>query len=131
MRPAWSSPGIADIERLAAAAWQQIPALFRERIGDLVIRVVDFPDDETIAEMGLESPFDILGLYRGVDLTRKSSNDVNQDTDMVFLYRRPLLDYWAESGEPLDRLVQHVLVHEIGHHFGFSDDDMERIERED
>jgi len=130
MRPAWSSPGIADIERLAAAAWQQIPALFRERIGDLVIRVVDFPDDDTIAEMGLESPFDILGLYRGVDLTRKSSNDVNQDTDMVFLYRRPLLDYWAESGEPLDRLVQHVLVHEIGHHFGFSDDDMERIERE-
>jgi len=130
MRAAWSSPGIADIERLAAAAWRQIPAVFRARVGNLAIRVVDFPDDETMEEMGLESPFDILGLYRGVDLTRKSMLDVGADIDMVFLYRRPLLDYWAETGEPLDRLVLHVLVHEIGHHFGLSDADMDRIEKE-
>lgn len=128
MSPHQRPPSIADIERLAADAWQTIPAHLRAACGDVVVRVDDFPDDETIADMALDSPFDLLGLYRGVDLARKSVLDVPVDVDMVFLYRRPLLDYWADSGEDLAHLVRHVLIHEIGHHFGFSDDDMEHIE---
>jgi predicted Zn-dependent protease with MMP-like domain len=128
MAPHLKPPSIGDIERLAAEAWESIPEHLRAPCGDVVIRVVDFPDEETAQDMELESPFDLLGLYRGVDLARKSVLDVAQDVDMVFLYRRPLLDYWADSGEQLDHLVRHVLIHEIGHHFGFSDDDMERIE---
>ena len=77
-----------------------------------------------------ESPFGLMGLYQGVSLDRRSISDVAMDVDMIFLYRRPLLDVWAETGEDLAHLVRHVLIHEIGHHFGFSDDDMDRIERE-
>jgi predicted Zn-dependent protease with MMP-like domain len=122
-------PGIADIERLAGEAWLSIPNDLRRYVGDVVIQVVDFPDQETMDDMELESPFDILGLYRGVDMARRSFSDVVQDVDIIFLYRRPLLDYWAESGEALDDLVRHVLIHEVGHHFGLSDDDMDRIEQ--
>src|SRR6202030_4823550 len=86
------------------------------------------PAEETEAAMGLESPFDILGLYKGVALPHKSVSDPRPDLDMIFLYRRPILDYWCESGEDLGHLVRHVLIHEIGHHFGFSDEDLERIE---
>ena len=78
--------------------------------------------------MELETPFDLLGLYRGVDIGHKSTSTIANDVDMIFLYRRPLLDYWCETGEDLTQLVRHVLIHEIGHHFGLSDDDMERIE---
>jgi predicted Zn-dependent protease with MMP-like domain len=95
-----------------------------------VVRVEEFPDEETEAEMELESPFDILGLYRGIALPHKSVSDPRPNIDMVFLYRRPILDYWCETGEDLGHIVRNVLVHEIGHHFGFSDADMERIERE-
>ena len=94
----------------------------------VAIRVLDFAEDETLAEMGIESPFDLAGLYRGAPLTQKGSGDFAQVLDMVFLYRRPLLDWWAEEDMDLEDLVRHVLIHEIGHHFGFSDDDMERIE---
>ncbi len=93
-----------------------------------MISVEEFPDEETEEAMGLDSPFDILGLYRGVALPHKSVSDPRPNVDMIFLYRRPILDYWCETGEDLDRLVRHVLIHEIGHHFGFSDEDMERIE---
>ena len=99
--------------------------------GRVVVRVEEFPDEETEADMGLESPFDILGLYRGVALPHKSLSDPRPDLDMVFLYRRPILDYWCETSEDLTRIVRHVLIHEIGHHFGFSDEDMARIEAED
>jgi predicted Zn-dependent protease with MMP-like domain len=121
-------PTLADLEEIAAAAYASIPRALTEHVDNVVIRVVDFPDDETMAEMGCETPFDLLGLYRGVDLSRKSVNDVVTDMDMIFLYRRPLLDYWCETGEDLTHLVRHVLIHEIGHHFGLSDEDMERIE---
>ena len=97
-------------------------------VGDVVIHIEEFPDAETEQEMGLESPFDLLGLYRGVTLGHKSVGHVSSDLDRIFLYRRPLLDYWCETGEELTQLVRHVLIHEIGHHFGLSDDDMERIE---
>jgi len=123
-----AAPSLADIESLAAEAYRELPAQFRKLTGELLIRVEDFPDKETEEEMGLDTPFDLLGLYRGVDLTRKSLGDIPQEPDLVFLYRRAILDYWAESGEDLAHIVRHVLIHEIGHHFGLSDDDMERIE---
>ncbi|MGZ8996413.1 MAG: metallopeptidase family protein [Rhodospirillales bacterium] len=105
-----------------------VPGTFRQYAANLVIRVEDFVDEETEEEMDLESPFELLGLYRGVSLNNKSVSVSTQDMDMVFLYRRPILDYWCETGEDLAHLVRHVLIHEIGHHFGFSDDDMDAIE---
>ena len=122
-------PSLEEIERLAAEAFETIPPELRRHVGNVVFQVVEFPDEETEREMELESPFDILGLYRGVALPNRSVNHIRRSQDMIFLFRRPLLDYWCESGEPLVDIVRHVLIHEIGHHFGFSDDDMERIER--
>jgi predicted Zn-dependent protease with MMP-like domain len=121
-------PSTADIETLAQEALATIPPELRQQVGDVIIRVDDFPDEEIEKEMALESPFDLLGLYRGVALPRQSVMAARSDIDMIFLYRRPLLDYWCETGEDLVAVVRHVLIHEIGHHFGFSDDDMERIE---
>ena len=126
--PSLTPPTLADIEALAESALATIPVELRRHVKNLVIRVDDFPDEETEQEMGLESPFDLLGLYRGVDLTRQSVSDVRSEPDMIFLYRRPILDYWCETGESLTDIVRHVLIHEIGHHFGLSDDDMEAIE---
>ena len=124
------APTLADIEALAERALGTIPAELKRHLGNIVIRVDEFPDEEVEEEMGLESPFDVLGLYRGVALPHKSVASTRADADMVFLYRRPLLDYWCETGEDLYRVVRHVLIHEFGHHFGFSDDDMERLEAE-
>ena len=124
------APSLAEIEAIADVAFQQIPAVLRDRVTGVMIQVVDFPDEEVVAEMGLESPFELLGLYSGSDLTQKSVNDVPQAIDMIFLYRRPMLDYWAEEDLTLEELVRHVLIHEIGHHFGLSDDDMEALERQ-
>jgi predicted Zn-dependent protease with MMP-like domain len=123
-------PSLDDIEALARSSLERLPAALRAKLDGVVIRVDDFPDDETVREMGFESPFDLMGLYRGVSLDRESSADVRQDVNMIFLYRRPLLDYWCETAESLPRLVRHVLIHEIGHHFGLSDDDMARLEAE-
>jgi predicted Zn-dependent protease with MMP-like domain len=131
--PEWynaTSPSLADIEALAEAAWERLPEQFRQMCGDLVIRVEDFPTDEVLDSLGIESPFDLMGLYHGVSLDKKSAADLPREPDMVFLYRRPILDYWAENEETLGHLVTHILVHEIGHHFGFSDADMEGIEAE-
>ena len=125
------APDLAEIERLAEAAFETIPEELARHARDVVIRVVDFPDDDTMQEMELESPFDILGLYHGVSLDQRSVSDPVRGVDMIFLYRRPLLDYWCETGEDLSALIRHVLIHEIGHHFGFSDADMHRIEAED
>ncbi|MGC2203483.1 MAG: metallopeptidase family protein [Stellaceae bacterium] len=124
-------PSFDEIEQLAERALATIPHRLRRHLGQVVIRVEEFPDEETEAAMGLESPFDILGLYRGVALPHKSVGDPRPDVDMVYLYRRPILDYWCETGEDLAQLVRHVLIHEIGHHFGFSDEDMARIEESD
>jgi predicted Zn-dependent protease with MMP-like domain len=121
-------PSLADLEALAHQALATIPAELKRHLGPVVIRVEDFPDEDTEEAMGLESPFDILGLYHGVSLPRKSVSDPRPNIDMIFLYRRPILDYWCETSEALPEIVRHVLIHEIGHHFGFSDDDMERIE---
>ena len=124
------APSIDDIETLAERALASIPNELKRHLRNVLIRVDEFPDEEVEEEMELESPFDILGLYRGVALPHKSVSDIRPDADMVYLYRRPILDYWCETGEDLYRVVRHVLIHEIGHHFGFSDEDMERLEAE-
>jgi predicted Zn-dependent protease with MMP-like domain len=129
----WSkqqSPGLPELDAMAQAAYRRLPQRFRALTGDVLIRVEDFPTDEVLDSLGINSPFNLLGLYSGVDLARKSVMDVSAVPDMVFLYRRPILDYWAEHEETLGAILTHVLIHEIGHHFGLSDDDMERIEAE-
>jgi predicted Zn-dependent protease with MMP-like domain len=123
-----SAPTLGDFEALAAAAWDILPSQFRELCGDLVIRVEDFALDEVLDELDIESPLDLMGLYQGTSLHRQSVSDVSQSPNIVFLYRRAILDYWADGDEALGAVVIHVLVHEIGHHFGLSDEDMERIE---
>ena len=122
-------PSAAEIEVMAQRALAGLPRHFKDALGPIVIRVEDFPDEETERAMSLDSPFDLLGLYRGVALPHKSVSDPRPEIDMIYLYRRPMLDYWCETGEDLFDIVRHVLIHEIGHHFGFSDEDMDRIER--
>lgn len=129
----WSqrkAPSLADIEALALEAFSRLPARFRRLCEGVRIHVDDFPDDETLDEMECESEFDLLGLFRGIGLAQSGEVATGQMPNAVWLYRRPLLDYWAEHDETLGHLVTHVLVHEIGHHFGFSDQDMTRIEDE-
>jgi predicted Zn-dependent protease with MMP-like domain len=124
------APDLAAFEQLAAAAWERLPQEFRGMCQGVVIRIEDFATDDILKDLSIESPFDLMGLYQGVSLDRKSVLDVSAQPDMVFLYRRAILDYWAEGGETLGSLVTHVLVHEIGHHFGLSDVDMDVIEQQ-
>lgn len=125
------APDLADIERMAERARATLPAELAVHVKDVVLRIEDFCDEETEREMELESPYDLLGLYRGVNKLDESVSSPRRQPDMIFLYRVPLLAYWIESGEELYALVRHTMIHEIGHHFGFSDDDMEWLERED
>ncbi len=122
------APSLAEIEALADAAFAALPEEFRTLCAGVRIHVDDFPDEETLTEMGCESEFDLLGLFRGIGLAQSGEVVSGQMPNAVWLYRRPLLDYWAEHDETLGHLVTHVLVHEIGHHFGLSDDDMAGIE---
>ncbi|MBI1179148.1 MAG: Zn-dependent protease [Alphaproteobacteria bacterium] len=123
-------PGIEDFELMARDAFDRLPAEFRRHCDGVAILVEDFPDDEVCEDMELESPYDLLGLYEGISMLDKASGLIDGVPDVIFLYREPILDYWEEGGreESLRHIVTHVLVHEIGHHFGFSDEDMERIE---
>jgi predicted Zn-dependent protease with MMP-like domain len=120
-----------EIEDLAYQAFATIPTVLREQVTGVAIRVVDLADRQTCRDLELDSPYDLLGLYHGVPLDQRSLSDVPQDVDMIFLYRLPLLDYTEETGEELYDVVRHVLIHEIGHHFGFSDEEMEAIEAAD
>ncbi len=120
------APTLQEIETLAQAAVEGLPSPFRDLLAGVLLRVEDFPTDEVCADMGLESPYDILGLYHGRSVAAEAVTGAMPD--VVYLYRRPILDEWAEGGESLEVLVTHVLVHEIGHHFGLSDDDIDRIE---
>ena len=120
-------PSLADFEAMAHDAWDKLPGEFRSVAGDLVIRVEDFASDEVLDSVGIEDAFELTGLYQGVSLDKQSVSDAPREPDMVFLYRRAILDEWAGSDEELGHLVAHVLIHEIGHHFGFSDDDMDAL----
>jgi predicted Zn-dependent protease with MMP-like domain len=121
-------PSLDDIDSIARKTLATVPDSLLRHCREVVIRVEELPDGETVEELKLASPFDLLGLYRGVALNHKSVLDTPDGVDMIFLYRRPILDCWCETESDLSALVRHVLIHEIGHHFGFSDEDMERIE---
>jgi predicted Zn-dependent protease with MMP-like domain len=123
------APTAADIEAMAEAAYAHLPESFRRLCEGLVIHVDDFPDEETLEEMSAQSEFDLLGLFRGRGMAHRGAvEETGALPNMVWLYRRPLLDFWCEGEESLGTVVTHVLVHEIGHHFGLSDEDMEAIE---
>ncbi len=123
-----AAPSLADLEALAIAAYRRLPQRFRALCEDLVIQVDDFPSDEVLEQMQADSEFDLLGLFQGTGLPFRSESVSGTLPNMVWLYRRPILDYWAEHEETLGAVVTHVLVHEIGHHFGLSDDDMAALE---
>lgn len=124
------APDLAAIERLAEGALARLPEPFAAHLEGVVLRVEDFADDETLAAMGIEDPFDLTGLYHGRPVGEQSSMLSGELPAMIHLYRRPLLDEWAETGVSLEALITHVIVHEVGHHFGFSDEDMHRLEAE-
>jgi predicted Zn-dependent protease with MMP-like domain len=122
------APDLDRIEQLARAALDRLPPEFRAHLADVVVLVEDFADDATLDQMGIEDPFDLTGLYSGRPIGDKSSSDSGTLPDVIHLYRRPILDEWAETGVSLEALVTHVLVHEVGHHFGLSDADMHALE---
>jgi predicted Zn-dependent protease with MMP-like domain len=125
------APSLDDFEQMARAALEALPEQFRALVADVGCVVADFPDPDVVEEMGLESEFDLLGLFHGVGLPQGGHLALTgQMPNRIWLYRRPILDYWAEHEDTLGAIITHVLVHEIGHHFGFSDDDMEAIEAE-
>lgn len=122
-------PSLAEFDALARAAFAELPAAFRALCGDIVVHVAEFADEEILDEVGIEDPFELTGLYEGFDVTSRSMDDIPAGPNHVHLYRQPILAEWIDNGEEtLGRLVKHVLVHEIGHHFGLSDEDMEAIE---
>ncbi len=127
----WSilkAPSLAEMEAMAHSEFAALPKGFRDRCEGVIIRVDEFASDEVLNALQADSEFDILGLFQGVGLPQQSHDDIARLPNMIWLYRRPILDYWGDHDETLGQIVRHVLVHEIGHHFGFSDDDMEAIE---
>jgi predicted Zn-dependent protease with MMP-like domain len=122
------APDAAEIERLAEAAIARMPETFRRHLDGVVLRIDDFAEEEVLDQLGIQDPFDLSGLYTGRPIGEQSSMLSGELPAMIHLYRRPLLDEWAETGVSLELLVTHVIVHEVGHHFGFSDDDMHAIE---
>lgn len=122
------APSIDELDRLAQHAWAELPSAIRDLAGDVLIRVEEVASDEVLDDLGIDDSFELTGLYFGVDLTQRSIMDAAPAQPMVFLYRRAILDEWIERGDvALAALVSHVLVHEIGHHFGLSDDHMDRL----
>ena len=130
--PDWSSavpPSLEDFAALAEAALKALPEPFRDHLGEVEMRVQDFAEDDVLDDLGIEDPFQLTGLYQGPDLRTRTVFDPAPTPSMVFLYRRAILDEWCEHADvPLGELITHVLIHEIGHHFGLSDDDIEAIE---
>ena len=123
------APSLDEFEALALKALEELPQPFRDLVADVVCVVAEFPEDDVLEELGIESPFDLMGLFTGIGMAQDSAvPHSGQMPNQVHLYRRPILDYWAENDETLGAVVTHVLVHEMGHHFGYSDDDMEAIE---
>ena len=128
MRAFGPPPSLAEIEALARAALDRLPDPFAATARDVVLRVEEFAEDDVLADMGIEDPYELTGLYVGRPLTERSVDESGRFPDKVFLFRAPILLEWSESDETLEHLVAHVLIHEIGHHFGLSDDDMHALE---
>jgi predicted Zn-dependent protease with MMP-like domain len=125
------APSLAELEAMAHDVFERLPGEFRALCEGVIVRVEDFPTDEVLDEMEAETEFDLLGLFQGTGLPFRSNDETARLPNMVWLYRRPILDYWAEHDEPLGNIVRHVLIHEIGHHFGLSDADMAAIEAQE
>ena len=128
----WSSklsPSLQDMELLALEAFALLPEQFRELTGEVQIQIAEFPTEEIMDDLALETPFDLLGLFEGRGIAERWTPQTGEGPNRVTLYRRAILDYWAENEETLGDIITHVLIHEIGHHFGLSDDDMEHIEQ--
>jgi predicted Zn-dependent protease with MMP-like domain len=123
-------PSADDIAELAERALAAVPEQLMRHVQNVGISVEEMPDDETLEELGIETAWDLTGLYRGTPLTERSVSDIARQPDLIFLYRQPILLEWIETGEDLFRLVRNVVVHEIAHHFGFSDPDIDALERE-
>ncbi len=132
MRSFWSvraAPSLDEFEQLARQAFKALPKSFRELAGEVTFSVDEFPEDDVVDELGLESPFDLLGLFQGIGMAHASATpSTGALPNRIWIFRRPILDYWVEQDETLEAIVSHVLIHEIGHHFGLSDDDMDAIE---
>ena len=122
------APSLDEIESLAIEAYAHLPEQFRRYCGDIVIQITDFPEDQIVDDLGLETPFDLLGLFEGRGVGERFAVQTGEESNRITLYRRAILDYWSENDETLGDIITHVLIHEIGHHFGLSDEDMERIE---
>lgn len=122
------APSLADIEALAQVAAERLPDLFRQHLAHVILKVEDFPDEAVMQAMELDSPYDILGLYWGHPVGDPGAGMTGAMPPTIYLYRRPMLDEWAHGEDSLEHLVAHVLVHEIGHHFGLTDDDIDAIE---
>ena len=130
MRRFGPPPSAEEIEAIARSALERLPKPFADSLGAVVLLVREFADDETLQAMGIDDPFELTGLYDGVPLTQRSVEDSGTLPERIFLYRRPILDEWASGEETLEHLVAHVLVHEVGHHFGLSDEDIDVLEAE-
>ena len=128
MRAFGPSPAAADIEAIARRTLEALPEPFASHLRDVVLQVDEFAGDEVLAEMGIADPFDLTGLYEGLPLNEKSVDVSGNLPDRILLFRRPILDEWADGEDSLERLVAHILIHEAGHHFGFSDADMHALE---
>ncbi|MEO7655307.1 MAG: metallopeptidase family protein [Sphingomicrobium sp.] len=128
MRDVGPSPSIQEIEEIARRALDRLPAPFADSLGDIVLMIEDFADEDTLRDMGIEDPFELTGIYEGIPLTERSVEQSGVLPDRVRLFRRPILDEWADGEDRLEHLVAHVLIHEVGHHFGLSDADMHALE---
>jgi predicted Zn-dependent protease with MMP-like domain len=128
MRTFGNPPSADEMEAIARATLRALPAPFAEHLGDVVLLVEDFADEETLEAMGIDDPFELTGIYEGVPLTERSVEQSGTLPDRVRLFRRPILDEWADGNDTLEHLVAHVLIHEVGHHFGLSDEDMHALE---
>lgn len=128
MRRFGAPPSDEEIEAIARATLRGLPDPFARSLGDVVLIVRDFADEHTLRQMGIEDPFDLSGLYEGIPLTERSVEQSGTMPERIFLYRRPIIDEWADGGEALEHLVAHILIHEVGHHFGLSDEDIHALE---
>lgn len=128
MRRFGHPPSAEEIEAIARSTLERLPEPFANSLGAIVLLVRDFADEETLRAMGIEDPFELSGLYEGIPLTEQSVEQSGTMPERIFLYRRPILDEWADGDETLEHLVAHVLIHEVGHHFGLSDDDIHALE---
>ncbi len=124
------SPSLDELEMLAIEAYAHLPAAFRELTGGVIIQIAEYPTEEIMDDLALETPFDLLGLFEGRGIAERWNPQTGEGENRITLYRRAILDYWSENEETLGDIITHVLIHELGHHFGLSDDDMERIEAE-